>query len=320
MRTAKALLYAVILAIVAYPRGAGAQPKTSVTAQVGQLFEQAQAAFAKGDKKGAYDAYKAAWALQKSYDIAANLGVVELKLGKHRDAAEHLAYSLDNFPPTGEEAHQKATERKLAEAVKEIGRLHVQVSVPGASVTVNGAPAGAAPIAATIYVDPGPTVVEAKLAGYIDARKQLALNKGGEETVSLTLVPLPPARRSIVPGAVMGSLAGAALVTGVVLEVVAANKRSSVETTSAAILDARRSCITSAVNYDARCADLTDSAHSSDRLHDAGIGVLVGAGALAAGTVAYFLWPTPAQGRAGGLLPAPIITATGAGLSLSGSF
>lgn len=320
MRTAKALLCAVILAIVASPRGVGAEPKSSVTAQVGQLFEQAQAAFAKGDKKGAYDAYKAAWALQKSYDIAANLGVVELKLGKHRDAAEHLAYSLDNFPPTGEEAHQKATEKKLAEAVKEIGRLHVQVSVPGASVTVNGAPAGAAPIAATIFVEPGSTVVEAKLAGYIDARKQLALNKGGEETVSLTLVPLPPARRSIVPGAVMGGLAGAALVTGVVLEVVAANKRSSVETTSAAILDARRSCITSAANYDARCADLTDSAHGSDRLHDAGIGVLVGAGVLAAGTVAYLLWPAPAQGRVGGLLPAPIITATGAGLSLSGSF
>ena len=72
----------------------------AVASKVGQLFDQAQAAFAKGDKQGAYEAYKAAWALQKSYDIAGNLGNVELKLGMHRDAAEHLAFALDDFPPT----------------------------------------------------------------------------------------------------------------------------------------------------------------------------------------------------------------------------
>src|SRR5262249_54827081 len=158
------------------------QSKASPT-QVGQLFDQGEAAFAKGDKQGAYEAFKAAWALQKSYDIAGNLGGVELKLGKYRDAADHLRVSPENYPPTGDEAKQKATERKLAEALKEVGRLHVQVNVNGAGVTVNGNDAGTAPLAGTLYVEPGPVVVEAKLGGYVDARQQVTVAKGTEQTV-----------------------------------------------------------------------------------------------------------------------------------------
>src|SRR5271168_2244413 len=131
MRTACTLLCAALLLSVGYPLDAYAGPTTSVAAQVVQLFDQAQDAFAKGDKQGAYNAYRAAWALQKSYDIAGNLGNVELKLGKYRDAAEHLAFSLENFPPTGEEAQQKAMEKRLAEVLKEVGRLHVKVSANG---------------------------------------------------------------------------------------------------------------------------------------------------------------------------------------------
>jgi hypothetical protein len=319
IRTACILLCAVFL-VGAYPFDAHAQTAASTAAQVGQLFDKGEAAFAKGDKQSAYEAFKAAWALQKSYDIAGNLGVVELKLGKYRDAAEHLAWSLENYPPTGEEAQQKATEKRLAEALKEVGRLHVQVNVNGASVIVNGNASGTAPIARTLFVEPGPIVVEAKLAGYLDGRKQVEIAKGGEETVKLSLVPAPPPRRGVVPGAVMGSVAGAALVTGVVLEVVAASKRSEVRTTNASILNEHHSCVTGAANYDARCPQIIDTANSTAKLHDAGIGVLVGAGALAAGAVTYFLWPTSKQGRASGLRPAPVISASGAALTLSGSF
>ena len=325
MRTACTLLCAALLLSVGYPLDAYAGPTTSVAAQVVQLFDQAQDAFAKGDKQGAYNAYRAAWALQKSYDIAGNLGNVELKLGKYREAAEHLAFSLENFPPTGEEATQKATERKLAEAVKEIGRLHLRVladgaSADGARVTLNGRPIGTAPLAGTLFVEPGAVVVEATLAGYLDGRKQVAVAKGGEETVTLSLVPVPPPRRSVVPGAVLGGLAGAALVTGVVLEVVAASKRSEVQSTSASILNEHHTCVMGAVNYDARCSQIIDTANTTAGLHDAGIGILVGAGAVAAGTVAYFLWPPPKQGRASGVHTTPVITASGAALILSGSF
>src|SRR5688572_449503 len=37
----------------------------------------------------AYEAYAEAWKIKQHFQIAANLGRAELRLGKHRDAAEH---------------------------------------------------------------------------------------------------------------------------------------------------------------------------------------------------------------------------------------
>src|SRR5262249_22124873 len=42
----------------------------------------------------AYDSFLAAWKLKQHFQIAVNLGHAELKLGKYRDAAEHLTYFL----------------------------------------------------------------------------------------------------------------------------------------------------------------------------------------------------------------------------------
>jgi hypothetical protein len=145
---------------------------------VGELFDQAQAAFAKGDKQGAYTAYLKAWGLQKSYDIAGNLGNVELRLGKHRDAAEHLSYGVTNFPPTGEPSLLRVMKQKLAEAQKEIGRVTVRVTVAGVRVRVNGREVGISPLSEEAYVEPGEVVVEGELAGYEPARMVGRVGKG----------------------------------------------------------------------------------------------------------------------------------------------
>ena len=49
----------------------------------------------------AYDILLGAWRKKPTYDVAANLGSVELRLGKVRDAAEHLAFSVREYPPSG---------------------------------------------------------------------------------------------------------------------------------------------------------------------------------------------------------------------------
>ncbi len=325
MRTACALLCSAFLILTGLSFDAHAQPNASAT-QVGQFFDQAQAAYAKGDWKGAYDAYTAAWALQKSYDIAGNLGNVELKLGKYRDAAEHLAFSIENFPPTGEESLQKAIQKKLAGVLTEVGRLHVQLSangatVDGASVTVNGRPAGTAPkVAKTLFVEPGDVVVEVKLAGYLDARQQVAVAKGAEQSLTVVLVPLPQQHRSVIPGAVMGSLAGAALITGAALLGEGAAKRSDAKNLNSAIQTAHNGCIPASSNLDPRCSQLNDTALSAGTFHNTGVGMLVGAGVLGVATAAYFLWPTPKQGQASALHVVPVVSVTGTGVLVSGSF
>jgi tetratricopeptide (TPR) repeat protein len=327
MRTTCTLLCAALLLSAGYPRGALAQPKTSVAVQVGELFDQAQAAFAKGDKQGAYDAYKAAWALQKSFDIAGNLGNVEVKLGKYRDAAEHLAFALESFPPTGEEAQQKAMEKKLAEVLKEVGRLHVQLSangarVDGASVTVNGSPAGSTPLPGTLFVEPGSVVVEVKLSGYLDGRQQVTIAKGGEQSVTLSLVPLPSPRRSVVPGVVLGGVAVAALAGGIGSFVAARGKRSTAQSLSQSILEAQHSCYVGASNFDARCDQVSSAASSGNTLEHVATGLFVGAGAAAVGAVVYFVWPqaSPTPPKSGAWQIAPALSPSALGLSASGTF
>ncbi len=61
-------------------------------------------AFKEGRFDAAEKAYEAAFALEKGYDIAGNLGAAELAQGKHREAAQHLAFTLRLFPITGDPA------------------------------------------------------------------------------------------------------------------------------------------------------------------------------------------------------------------------
>ena len=319
MRTTYTLLCAAFLLSTAYPLDAVAQPKESVTAQVGRLFDQAEAAFAKGDKQGAYEAFKAAWSLQKSYDIAGNLGVVELKLGKYRDAAEHLAFSLDNFPPTGEEAKQKATEKKLAEALTEVGRLHVRViaddgSATGASVTLNGRPIGTVPIAGTLFVEPGATTIAATLAGYNDARNEITVAKGSEQQVTLTL-----RRRGANVGIVVGGavVTGVGAVTGVVLAVLAGGKGSDANASLAKLMGSGGSnpCQTSV----STCATIHSDLVAHDAFARGTVGAFAAAGAIGIATLSYALL-APRSSKVTGAKVMPTMGNNGAGVAVVGAW
>src|SRR5258708_21490866 len=63
-----------------------------------ELFVEGVRRMNNQDWAGAYVSLLAAWRLEKRWSIAANLGAVELKLGKHREAAEHLAFASGQIP------------------------------------------------------------------------------------------------------------------------------------------------------------------------------------------------------------------------------
>ena len=290
-------------------------------AKVGELFDQAQAAFAKGDKKAAVKAYKEAWAIQKSYDIAGNLGNVELKLGMFRDAAEHFDYAIANFPPTGELAAQQLLTKKRDEARKELGRVRILVNVPAARVYVDGRQVGISPLAEPVYVSPTGCSIEAKLEGYLDARGAASPSKGSEKSVTLTLIPIEgPKPRSLVPGVVLGGVAVVGLATGIGLLAAASGKHATVLELNNGILADKKSCAPGASNFDARCAGLETAASSSDTLHNLGVGFLAGGGVAALGAGLYFLWPVSKSTTGTGVRLIPISTATGGGLVAAGTF
>lgn len=319
------VLAASVLLTTLCPAAASADTPTEHAgpngAKVGELFDQAQAAFIKGDKKAAVKAYKEAWALQKSYDIAGNLGNVELKLGMYSEAAEHFDYALANFPPTGEPAAQQLLTKKRDEARNELGRVRILVNVPAARVFVDGRQVGTSPLAEPVYVSPAGCSIEAKLEGYADAREAASPAKGSEKSVTLTLVPIEgPKPRSRVPGVVLGGVAVAGLATGIGLLVAASGKHSTVLELNNGILADKKSCAAGAANFDVRCTALETAASSSDTLHNLGVGFLAGGGAAALGAGLYLLWPASKPSPTTGVRLIPISTATSGGLMAAGTF
>jgi hypothetical protein len=291
----------------------------AVTQRVADLYKRANALYDQKKLAEAEPLYREAWGLKRTYDVACNLGALELDLGNNRDAAEYLAYALQVFPAGGKATAHEQIKTRFARARAEVGALRVSVNVTGADVTLNDRAIGKAPVQGEVFVSPGVVTVRATAQGYEPAQRTVTLAKGGAADVALTLA---APRRSIVPGAVLGGVAGAALVTGAALLGAGAAQRSSVQSTSNSILSEHHTCVAGALNYDSRCVQATANAYTAATLHNAGVGVLVGGAALTAATVAYFLWPAPASARNGasGLRAAPLVSTTSAGMSVSGSF
>jgi tetratricopeptide (TPR) repeat protein len=142
-----------------------------------ELFAQGNEAFDAGRLEEAYAICQQAWALKRTYDIAGNLGQVELKLGKFRDAAEHLDFTLRLFPPTGKSEPREAIRRALDAARKEVGALTIRVNVQGAAVSIDNKPIGQSPFEATVFVEPGTRVIEASLQAHLPTRISIQIGK-----------------------------------------------------------------------------------------------------------------------------------------------
>jgi hypothetical protein len=309
------------------------QQSADAARQADEHFWKGKALLKAGNVRGAYEEYKAAFGLRKSFDAAANLGNLELSLGMPRDAAEHLAFSLRTYAPTGTTpATLERTRQLLAQARAQVATLTIQVNVDGAEVTIDGQVVGRSPIAEEVYVDPGSRTLEARLAAYPTARVTISAEKGASQQVALKLdapappptgsaTTTPPPRRSRVPGVVLASVGGAALATGIGLYAGGRAMVASGADERDAILKVGHACVTGALNYDARCPEVKSTATTANALQKAGVGLMVGAGAAAVGTVIYFVVPTSSAGtKSSGLRVMPAVSPGNAGLVLSGSF
>jgi hypothetical protein len=303
-----------------------ATPKTTrLRDQADELFSQGAKAYLAGRYPEAEQKLEQAWAIKRTHDIAGNLGVVKNRLGKPAEAAQYLAWSLLHFPPTESARARQGYADELAKARAEVGALRIKVNVAGAEITVNGKPLGNAPLETEAFVAPGTASVRAQIDGYVPVQQSVVIGKGEARDVTLTLAPIaePEVKRSIVPGVVLGGVAGVALATGIGLFAAYKGQYGSARDLNQAIVKAGGTCVSGGAHYDAtRCPELDSTARSADRLHSASAGLLVGAGAAAAGTVLYFVWPSskPARTRASALTLTPIASPSTAGVLFSGTF
>ena len=117
----------------------------------------------------ALKAYEGAWQIHKDWNLAANLGKMELNLGKLVEAAGHLEYAVREAPKnlaTDAPDEWAALGELQRKARAKVGALVINVEPAGAEVLVNGLAVGKAPLPGPVFVLPGAVTVEARAEGF----------------------------------------------------------------------------------------------------------------------------------------------------------
>ncbi|KYF69579.1 PEGA domain-containing protein [Sorangium cellulosum] len=337
------ILCAALAAPLAWsPDVCAADPVADVVAKQRALFEQGNALYDERRWAEARDKFLEAWKLKQSYDVAANLGDVELMLGEARSAAEHLAYALREFPAGGKPALRKTLTTRFDEARQLVGALRIQVSKPGAEVLVDGRSIGYAPIKDEVFVEPGPHTVTARRDGYADATAKVEPKAGEALGLTLDLAPAraeapaaagapvmaeplakvpdapmaPPAERSWVPVVALGAASVVGLGVGIGLTVASNNASSEADAQLATILTARTHCLNPPTAAPERCAELRRNVSRIDTLGNGARVAFATAGALVIAAVTVALWPREKAGATGHVRVLPAVGTKGGGVAV----
>jgi hypothetical protein len=311
-----------------------------MTEKARELFAEGVKAYKQSRWADAHASFLAAWALSKHYSIAGNLADCELKLGLHRDAAEHFARYVREMgkDSTSTPQEQKDGEARYAQARAKVGQADVQVSVPGAEVYVDGKLIGKAPLEDPVFLDPGSHVIEARSEEYPAARVSIEAKAGVAQPVTLTLAktkdvvvappppsgsvtPPPPSPRPVWPIAVGAGATAVFLIGGISFTVLANGKGKDALTLDKTLVHQDHQRCVGAGPIDMRCSELDTITRDWDTFQNVAVGTFVGAGVFAVGTVAYLLWPAPKAKKAKmDLHVAPVLGAGHGGMIIGGAF
>jgi hypothetical protein len=300
-------------------------------ARSAELYEKGNKLFDEQKYSEAEAAYQAAWDLRKSFDLAGNLGEVEMQLEQFRDAAEHFAYAMREFPAGGKPEVREALTKRFEEARALVGAVKITTNVGGAKIVVDGKDVGQAPLPEAVFVDPGTRVIEARLAGHDDVLRTVQVEKGSSQEVSLVMVPKVgggggiggsgPGKKSL-PLIIAGAGVGAVGIgTGIGLLVAASSLKSDVLSIRDTVPDAVcNPAHPQRADYAQTCSDVLSKLQRKDTFHNVGVGVLIAGGVIAAGTIVYAVLPSKKKAPPMGLQVTPTLVPTFAGLSASGQF
>lgn len=311
----------MIAAAVCLAPGRAGADGASDAAKARELHQKGRSAYQAGDMRGAYEAYAAAWALTKTFDVAANLGAVELATARFRDAAVHLTYALAHLPVSGEGDKQRdALMKLLVDARRQVGALTIKVKGDRLAVTVDGRSIGESPITDEVFVDPGPHVIAASGPGLAPDEKKIQVEKGASMMVDLSPRPIaaPPPGPS--PVTVAGFVtAGAGFGLGTALAIVAKIKADDAGAQYDA-LAVKGPNYCAGASPPAACTALHDARVGRDRFASGALWTFVGASVVTAGTLFYTFALPKILNRKGSISASPVASPDGAGLLVRGTF
>ncbi len=320
---------------------AGAEPPDLIDGsdELQKLYMEGDAALKRLAFQEAEQLFKKAWAQSRSFDVAAKLGETKLELGKHREAAQYLAFAIRNALPSTRPQRRERIKKLFDEARAKLASVKLSASVIEAQLSIDGTALDPIFLGPEIYVDPGKRTFEAYAPGFAPARSEVETKAGEIYVVSLTLerpaptatpTAPPPPPGTPWPAAAMGGAGGVAVIVGAVLVGLAESKKTEAYDLARNTLtaDGKPRCSrsgTDAPEIADRCTQVRAAAADADTFGNAGIGVFIGAGALIAGATAFMLFrPEPPAADQKPPAPAarlvPVIGPQGGGLVWQGSF
>jgi hypothetical protein len=155
-----------------------------------EFIREGTSQYSRRNWEAARGAFAKAWALKPHYAIAGSLADVEMKLGRYREAADHLKYALANLPTDHPEKRADA-ESSLKECRAHLSAVRVSVSVVGATVTLDAQELAPNALADELLVDPGPHKIEARKAEYLASSREFTAVAGETREFQLELAQLP---------------------------------------------------------------------------------------------------------------------------------
>jgi hypothetical protein len=304
-----------------------------MTDQARELHLKGVDLFREGRFKAARAALTAAYRIKPHHQIAGALGACEVKLGRHRDAAQHLHHFLRELPKSAPDSERKATAKLFRVAASHVGRVDVTVDETVDRSAVDFELDGKSLSLANdgvLFVAPGEHTIEARSAGYQTTRLTVTAVAGGRQKLSISFEPFVAAEDAASDDAASGGPSTAVLGVGlglglatvgaaIGLTLAANGKVSDIDGLAAQIGGDNSACLGSGAP--AACADLQSAADGRQTLTGAAIGSWVVGGALLVGTgIYYFVAPdTPSEQRSGAII-VPIIAPGRGGVALIGRF
>jgi hypothetical protein len=276
-------------------------------------YERGHDAVAAGNFAEAHRIFAELWADRKTYDVAGFLGQVELELHRYRDAAEHIAFSIQHWPPRENLDTLANVKAGLEQARREVATITLEVEPRTAEIIVDGRSLGrATDLSPQIFLEPGRHTIEAKLESHTDAVRTIEPPRGSDLIVELVLgaatgqASLPASepkgvghRRSLespqpasdafdaTPAWVLGGVGLAGFAAGVGFTLKANAAQDDIDRLFAAVGEG--GCGTAAAPP--QCVELREAAESKDSATNLSY-VMYSLGAVSiAAAVTYLVWP-----------------------------
>ncbi len=299
---------------------ATASDQASAGALAVSFYQQGNVEFEKKNWPAAEAAYLKAWALNRTFDVAANLGEVEFHLGKWRNAAEYLDYSLRTAPPSSKPAQRERTTHFFEEVKDKVGVLHLHGNVEGATVSINGKSLVADDVGHDVFVDAGPMTVVAKRPGYTEARASVDVKPGATSDVALNIEPLPQETKSAIPLILLSAASAAGLGVGIAMTVVSNGKSTDAVAQRTKILQDGGQCVKPGSAFVGACGEMKGALETLDSTATAARIAYVASGVLAIGAITYALLPQPKPASTGWVRAVPSIGSSGGGIVVLGAW